>query len=82
MILSRVVFPQPDEEGSEELVARYGAQETETPSSIHGADSEATLEVGRLRLRFALETDERAGLICLGLARIVEMRATAEKPIP
>ena len=37
----------------------------------HGADAEATLEVGRLRLRFALETDERAGLICLGLARII-----------
>ncbi len=60
---------------SEETVARYSAHEFETTDAITGSETAATLEVGKLRLRFALEVDERAGFVCLGLARIVEIRA-------
>ena len=35
----------------------------------------AELQVGRLRLRYLLETDERAGYLCIGLARVTEVAA-------
>ncbi len=35
----------------------------------------APLQVGRLRLRYMLETEERAGYHCIGLARITEVTA-------
>ncbi len=60
---------------TEETVARYSAHEFETGDAVTGAEGIATVEVGKLRLRFALETDERAGHVCLGAARIVEIRA-------
>ncbi|HEY0418163.1 MAG TPA: type VI secretion system baseplate subunit TssK, partial [Acetobacteraceae bacterium] len=33
------------------------------------------LQVGRLRLRYMLETEDRAGYLCIGLARIIEVAA-------
>ena len=33
----------------------------------------AELQVGRLRLRYLLETDERTGYLCIGLARVTEV---------
>jgi type VI secretion system protein ImpJ len=42
----------------------------------HSASSQpAPLQIGRLRLRYLLETDERAGYHCIGLARITEVTA-------
>ena len=35
----------------------------------------APLQVGRLRLRYLLETEERAGYLCIGLARVTEVTA-------
>ncbi len=61
--------------GREETTARYGAFEYEAVDANAGSETIARLAVGKLRLRFLLETEERAGYICLGLARIVEMRA-------
>lgn len=61
--------------GSEETVARYHSAEYEAVDSIAGSEGSTSMEVGRLRLRYALETDERAGFISLGLARILEVRA-------
>lgn len=60
---------------AEETMARYSAREFETRDAIVGSEGVTTLEVGKLRLRFSLETDERAGHVCLGVARIVEIRA-------
>ncbi len=64
-----------DLSGSPDSVARYGGEEVETPDSNAGSETVSTMQVGKLRLRYLLETDERAGYVCLGLARIVEVRA-------
>ncbi len=60
---------------SEESVARFSIHEFETIDTVAGAEGHATMEVGRLRLRYALEHEERSGFICLGVARIIEVRA-------
>lgn len=61
--------------GTDETVARYSTEEFEAVDAIAGSESVARVEVGKLRLRFLLESEERAGYVCLGLARIVEVRA-------
>jgi type VI secretion system protein ImpJ len=58
-----------------ETVARYGTAEYQASDTIAGAETEAHIQVGKLRLRYALQTSERAGLVSLGLARIIEVRA-------
>src|SRR5216684_924466 len=60
---------------NEETVARYSATEYEASDTIAGAEAEAQIQVGKLRLRYALATAERAGYISLGVARIIEVRA-------
>ena len=61
--------------GRDEAAARYGASEYETTDANAGAEGVARVRVGRLRLRYMLETEERAGYLCLGIARIVEVKA-------
>lgn len=61
--------------GTDETVARYSTAEFEAVDTNAGSESVARLQVGKLRLRFMLESEERAGYVCLGLARIVEVRA-------
>jgi type VI secretion system protein ImpJ len=61
--------------GEEETTARYHAHEYETRDANAGSEAVAQLRVGKLRLRFLLETEERAGYVCLGLARVIEVRA-------
>ncbi len=58
-----------------EAPARFAAQEFEATDAIHGAPGIARLTVGRLRLRYLLEQDDRAGYACIGLGRIVEVQA-------
>ncbi|MCM8738883.1 type VI secretion system baseplate subunit TssK [Azospirillum sp. A1-3] len=57
-----------------ESVTRYCASEVEVADGVAGTGGRARLHVGRLRLRLALETDPRDDMICIGLARIVEVR--------
>jgi type VI secretion system protein ImpJ len=61
--------------GEEETTARYHAHEYEARDANAGSETVAQLRVGKLRLRFLLESDERAGYLCLGLARVIEVRA-------
>jgi len=61
--------------GQDEAAARFGALEYEATDANAGAEGVARLRVGRLRLRYMLETEERAGYVCLGIARVVEVRA-------
>ncbi len=56
-------------------IARYAAEEVETVDSNLGSETVSNMRVGKLRMRYLLETDERAGYSCLGLARIIEVRA-------
>jgi type VI secretion system protein ImpJ len=55
--------------------ARYTAVETQVIDTVTGPETEAPVQVGKLRLRYLLATSERAGYVCLGLARITEVRA-------
>lgn len=53
--------------------ARYGIGTFEAYDTHSAAPQPADLLVGRLRLRYLLETEERAGWLCIPLARIVEV---------
>ncbi len=64
-----------DAADQEETVARYAATEFEAVDVNAGSETVAPIEVGKLRLRYRLATDELAGYVCLGLARVVELRA-------
>jgi type VI secretion system protein ImpJ len=56
-------------------VARFAVQEQEISDATAPGRPNVGIEIGRLRLRFVLEGADRAGLICLGLARITEIRS-------
>lgn len=58
-----------------ETVARLVTAEHDAPDSNAGYNSQATLPIGKLRLRYALEGESRAGFATIGLARVVEVRA-------
>jgi type VI secretion system protein ImpJ len=58
-----------------ETVARFVVAEHEAQDTNGGYQSNATLPIGKLRLRYALEGEARSGHVAIGLARIVEMRA-------
>ncbi len=64
-----------DGDGHGETAARYAGEEYEAVDSIAGAETVARLKVAKLRVRYMLESEARGGYVCLGLARIVEMRA-------
>lgn len=58
-----------------ETVARLAVHEQEVSDTTASGRAGVGIEIGRLRLRLVLEGADRAGLICLGLARITEIRA-------
>jgi type VI secretion system protein ImpJ len=57
-----------------ETVARFVVAEHEAADVNAGYQGSATLQVGRLRLRYALEGEAREGHTAIGLARIAEVR--------
>ncbi|MGC8469534.1 MAG: type VI secretion system baseplate subunit TssK [Acetobacteraceae bacterium] len=61
-----------EEAGSD---GRYRLRAFESYDTHSGSPQPAELQVGRLRLRYLLETDERAGYLCIGLTRVVEVAA-------
>ncbi len=54
---------------------RYQPESFEAFDTHSGATETAQLQVGKLRLRFLLQTDDREGYVCLPVARIVEVAA-------
>lgn len=54
---------------------RFSIHEEEIADANAANRASAAIEVGRLRLRLIPEGAESAGLICLGLARVIEVRA-------
>jgi type VI secretion system protein ImpJ len=58
-----------------ESVARYVTAETEATDSNAGYQGSATVTVGKLRLRYAIEGEARDGYTAIGLARIAEVRS-------
>ncbi len=52
---------------------RYDLREFEAYDTHSASPQPAGLQVGRLRMRYMLETDNRSGYLCIGLARVVEV---------
>lgn len=58
-----------------ESAARFVVAEHEAIDTNAGYQSSATVPIGRLRMRLALENDARAGQVALGVVRVIEVRA-------
>ena len=54
---------------------RYALSEFEAYDTHSASPQPAPLQIGRLRLRYMLESEERAGYLTIGLARVVEVAA-------
>jgi len=54
---------------------RYALRDFEAYDTHSASPQPAELQVGRLRLRYMLENEDRAGYHCIGLARIAEVGA-------
>ena len=54
---------------------RYALREFEAYDTHSASPQPAPLQIARLRLRYMLETEERAGYLCIGLARVTEVAA-------
>lgn len=61
------------EDGS--VQGRYGASVFEAYDTHSASPEAAELLIGRLRLRYMLDSEERTGFLCLPVARIVEVSA-------
>jgi type VI secretion system protein ImpJ len=59
----------------DESEGRYGPKAFEAYDTHSASPQSAELQVGRLRLRYMLETQDRAGYHCIGVARITEVGA-------
>lgn len=67
-----------DSERSPDSLARFRMREREATDSNSGADGRAPLQIGGLKTRFLLGRDDRSGFSCIGLGRILEIRANKE----
>ena len=57
-----------------ETVARFVTAEHEAQDTNAGYQGAATVIVGKLRMRYAMEFEAREGYSCIGLARVIEVR--------
>ena len=67
--------PGAAEIGADGVQGRYELRDFEAYDTHSASPQPAGLQVGRLRLRYMLETEDRAGYLCLGVARVVEVAA-------
>ncbi len=58
-----------------ETVARFATDEFEATDINAGYQGNASVPIGKLRLRYALENEARSGFTAVGVARVVEVRA-------
>jgi type VI secretion system protein ImpJ len=61
--------------GTDGVEGRYALHDFEAYDTHSASPQPAPLQVARLRVRYLLETDERAGYLCIGLARVNEVAA-------
>ena len=54
---------------------RYAVGSFEAYDTHSGSPQPADLLIGRLRLRYLLESEDRSGYLCIGLARVTEVTA-------
>lgn len=60
---------------SADALTRFIVQDADIADSNLGESTGAQIRIGKLRLRYALESADRSGLLSLGIARIAEVRA-------
>lgn len=70
----RFGIAETDNEATLDNFARYRTQDIEVRDS-NGQDNSALMQVGKLRLRLALETEVVNAYTCLGIARVIECQA-------
>ncbi len=63
------------DEGTEGGVARYQVRETTVRDSSGRTETPVSIHVGRLRFRLMLESEDRRGYHCLGIARVLQVGA-------
>lgn len=63
------------EVGDASTPGRYLSHQFEAYDTQSASPQPADLQVGRLNMRYLLETEERAGYLCIALARITEVTA-------
>jgi len=73
--LRQAGVPENDTEEHPEAMARFRLVETEVKDCNCGTDRPAVIQIGNLKSRLLLESDERAGYACLGLGKILETGA-------
>ena len=64
-----------DTDTDTDSLARFRVDEHEVRDNNCGAENVAPLQIGKLNIRLMLQTEERSGYACLGIARVVEVRA-------
>jgi type VI secretion system protein ImpJ len=64
-----------DSEMNPDSLARFRLKEREVRDNNSGADGRFAVQIGGLRPRLMLSRQERAGYSCLGVARVIEVRA-------
>jgi type VI secretion system protein ImpJ len=60
---------------NETTEGRYALRGFEAYDTHSASPQPAELQIGRLRLRYMLETEDRAGYLCIGLGRVNEVAA-------
>ncbi len=63
------------EVGDDATPGRYRAHPFEAYDTQSASPQPADLQIGRLNMRYLLESEERAGYLCIALARITEVTA-------
>src|SRR5262245_45725647 len=61
--------------GHDAPAARFGTSTYRAFDAVAGSETSADVQVGKLKLRYALESSDRAGYVSLGLARVIEVRS-------
>lgn len=73
--LRRTDAAEVDSESYPDNMARYRLSERQVRDHNSGADGRYEVEIGALKPRLMCDSQERSGYVCLGVARIVEVRA-------
>jgi len=74
MPLRRPGTPEIDTRADPESLARYRSEEIEAPDNSTAGGNTSGIEVGRMRTRLLLESDQRDGYACLGIVHVVEQK--------
>jgi type VI secretion system protein ImpJ len=73
--LRRTESAQSDTIADADGLARFRMDEREVKDNNKGAEQKAPVQVGRLKTRFLRQKDERSGFTCIGVVRVIEVRA-------